>query len=126
MRLLLDTNLVLWTLTDSLRIPTEIRESLGKPEAEVYLSIVSLWEIAIKSSLGKLEFDSHMIWQSAQESNFGLLDLTPDHCRQVESLPKFHRDPFDRMLIAQSLAEPMILLTSDRALAAYGSTVRPI
>ena len=123
MKLLLDTHLLLWWLDASPSLPAQARTLIGDPENTVFLSAVSLWEIWLKQSLGKLRLPPVFEQCLAREA-FEALPLTASHARQVALLPWHHRDPFDRMLVAQALAERLVLLTADEALAAYGECVR--
>ncbi|MDD5057915.1 MAG: type II toxin-antitoxin system VapC family toxin [Sideroxydans sp.] len=128
MRLLLDTHLALWWLIDSQRVPAEVRELVESATDPVAISRASLWEMAIKISIGKLKIDLPRFVKMAEASGFDWLDIKTEHLLTVATLPNFedHRDPFDRLLVAQSLTEPLVLLTSDAKLARYGSTVRVI
>jgi PIN domain nuclease of toxin-antitoxin system len=112
LRLLLDTHLLLWWLEGSPSLPTQAREMIRDPENTVFVSAVSLWEIWLKQSLGKLRLPVDFTERLAS------------HTRQVGLLPWHHRDPFDRMLVAQALAEKLLLLTADAKLTAYGAVVR--
>ncbi|MDE1947251.1 MAG: type II toxin-antitoxin system VapC family toxin [Burkholderiales bacterium] len=125
MKLLLDTHVLLWATTDSPRIKA-IRKRLLAPDNEVFFSVASLWEIAIKVSLGKLKADAADIREAALEGGFIELPVLGQHALQVGALPRHHRDPFDRLLIAQAAAEPMRLLTADEQLLAYGGQVEII
>jgi PIN domain nuclease of toxin-antitoxin system len=125
MRLLLDTHVALWGVTDYERLRPETRRRLEDRENEVFVSVVTLWEIAIKHSLPKGRSDDMPI--SAEEAlgyfleaGYRILDILPPHALAVAALPPLHRDPFDRMLVAQARAEPLRLLTVDRTVAAYG------
>ena len=120
-RLLLDTHLLLWVLGDSARIPASARRMIS--EAEVYVSASSIWEISIKSALGKLAADPAEVLAALGPAGFLELPVTGEHAAGVSRLPPLHRDPFDRLLVAQALTEPMRLLTTDRALAGYGEIV---
>ena len=122
MRLLLDTHLLLWWLEGSPWLSAEARETIRDPENTVFVSAVSLWEIWLKQSLGKLRLPADFTERLAAES-FESLSLMAAHTRQVALLPWFHRDPFDRMLVAQAQVEKLVLLTADEALAAYGAVV---
>ena len=122
MRLLLDTHVLLWALTDHPRIKP-LRQRLLAPENEVYFSVASLWEVAIKVSLSKLDADASSIRAAALESGFTELPVFGQHALHVGGLPWHHRDPFDRLLVAQAIAEPMRLLTADDQLPVYGSAV---
>lgn len=123
MRLLVDTHLLLWWLEDNPALSAEAREAIRDPENTVFVSAVSLWEIWLKQSLGKLRLPVDFTERLAAES-FESLPLMAAHTRQVALLPWHHRDPFDRMLVAQAQVEKLVLLTADSALTAYGSAVR--
>ena len=125
MKLLLDTHVLLWAAIDSPRIQT-LRPRLLSADNEVFFSVASLWEIAIKTSLGKLQADATTIRESALANGFAELPISGPHALRVGSLPWHHRDPFDRLLVAQAAAEPMWLLTADEKLLAYGGTVELI
>jgi PIN domain nuclease of toxin-antitoxin system len=122
LKLLLDTHVLLWTLIESPRVDA-IRKRLLAADNEVYFSVASLWEIAIKISLGKLKADALEIRDAALEGGFVELPILGPHALHVGGLPWHHRDPFDRLLIAQAAAEPMRLLTADEQLLAYGGPV---
>jgi PIN domain nuclease of toxin-antitoxin system len=123
LRLLLDTHLLLWWLEASPSLSAQAAEMIRDPENTVYVSAVSLWEIWLKQSLGKLRLPVDFTERLAAES-FESLPLLASHTRQVGLLPWHHRDPFDRMLVAQALAEKLLLLTADEKLTAYGAVVR--
>jgi PIN domain nuclease of toxin-antitoxin system len=123
LKLLLDTHLLLWWLEASPSLPAQARELIRDPENTVFVSAVSLWEIRLKQSLGKLRLPVDFSERLAAES-FESLPLMASHPRQVGLLPWHHRDPFDRMLVAQAVAEKLVLLTADEALAAYGAVVQ--
>ncbi len=122
MKLLLDTHVLLWALTESPRVDA-IRKRLLAADNEVYFSVASVWEIAIKVSLGKLKADAMEVRDAALEGGFAELPILGPHALHVGGLPWHHRDPFDRLLIAQAAAEPMRLLTADEQLLAYGGPV---
>lgn len=124
MRCLLDTHLLLWLLAQPERIPRSERDRLRNAVGQVFYSVASLWEIAIKRSLGRLSFEPDIVFEHADRSGFQRLAIEPMHVCAVAQLPWHHRDPFDRLLVAQSIVEPMTLLTVDARLALYGSTVR--
>ena len=121
MRLLLDTHLLLWAAASSKRLPREARELLEDDDNEVYYSAASIWEIAIKSSLRRKDFRIDLARLLATLPEMGLVELpiTAVHAAGVTRLPPIHRDPFDRLLIAQSLVEPLTLLTNDALLDRY-------
>jgi PIN domain nuclease of toxin-antitoxin system len=120
-RLLLDTHLLLWAAASSKRLPREARELLEDDDNEVYYSAASIWEIAIKSSLRRKDFRIDLARLLATMPEMGLVELpiTAVHAAGVTRLPPIHRDPFDRLLIAQSLVEPLTLLTNDALLDRY-------
>ena len=122
MRLLLDTHILLWWLADSPSLSDRARERIADPDNAVFVSAVSLWEIWLKHSLGKLELPSDFEERLAGES-FESLPLLAVHTREVASLPWHHRDPFDRMLIAQARATELKFVTADETAAHYGDFV---
>jgi len=113
----------LWTVTDSPRLSARARDDIVGAEA-VCVSAASIWEIAIKAALGRIEGDVAVIARSIEESGFIELPITAAHAARVSELPSHHRDPFDRLLVAQALAEPLVLLTADRELAQYSELIR--
>jgi PIN domain nuclease of toxin-antitoxin system len=128
MRLLVDTHLLLWAAASSHRLPGEARELLEDRANEIHYSAASLWEIVIKTALRKRGFsvDIHVLRPALDEMGFVELPVGGAHVEQLVTLPPLHRDPFDRMLVAQSLAEPLILLTNDRVLQGYGEVVKVV
>lgn len=128
MRLLLDTHIALWTATDSPRLPQTVRAMVSDADASLYVSVVSLWEVAIKHARRRGRPDDMPI--SAAEllrlllgARCQVLDVVPAHVMALEQQPRLHGDPFDRMLVAQAQAEPLRLITADAQLAAYGAGV---
>jgi len=121
LRLLLDTHLLLWALAAPAKLSPATRKQLDS--AEVFVSAASIWEISIKSALGKLDADPADILAAIEPAGFALLPITGAHAAKVATLPAVHRDPFDRMLVAQALSEPMILFTNDEVLRPYGSLI---
>ena len=120
-RILLDTHLLLWALAEPRKLPPGAR---GRIEgAEVFVSAASLWEVSIKSALGKLSADPAELLAEIEPAGFSLLPVTGEHAAAVARLPALHADPFDRMLIAQAKTEPLLLLTNDDLLAGYGDCV---
>ena len=119
MRLLLDTNALLWWREDSPRLSRRANDQIRNPGNAIVISIGSLWEIAIKRGLGKLRSPGDFEEMMAEEG-FELLGISYDHLRALDGLPQHHRDPFDRLLIAQTLAEGIPIATGDRRFAAYG------
>jgi len=120
-RLLLDTHLLLWAAASSKRLPREARELMEDDSNDVYYSAASIWEIGIKSSLRRKDFRIDLSQLLAMLPEMGLVELpiTAAHAAGVTGLPAIHRDPFDRLLIAQSIAEPLTLLTNDALLERY-------
>lgn len=118
MKLLLDTNALLWWRIGSSRLSSLASDQISNPDNDIVVSIASLWEIAIKRVLGKLRFLEDFEEVMANEE-FNLLSITYAHLRVLGDLPQHHRDPFDRVLISQSFAERIPIVTNDRAFAAY-------
>jgi PIN domain nuclease of toxin-antitoxin system len=121
LRILLDTHLLLWALAAPSKLSAAARKQIE--DAEVYVSAASLWEISIKSALGKLDANSAEILAAVEPTGFALLPITGLHAVKVAELPALHKDPFDRMLLAQALCEPMILFTNDELMRPYGPFV---
>jgi PIN domain nuclease of toxin-antitoxin system len=128
MVVLLDTHVLLWALDAPERLPVAVVEQLESPATTVYFSAASIWEIAIKSALGKIDlhYPPEGIAQAAKETGFVELPVNSAHGAKVARLPLHHRDPFDRLLIAQTLLMPAQLLTADSALVPYSELVRLI
>lgn len=118
-RLLLDTHALLWALTSPLRLNEYAREAIRDPANLVYVSAVSGWEIALKANLGKLQAPDNLAIVVERE-RFTPLAITFSHGVQAGSLPLHHRDPFDRLLIAQAQAEGILLVTRDARMRQYG------
>jgi PIN domain nuclease of toxin-antitoxin system len=123
MRLLLDTHILLWWLTNDQALPERADALIVDPANEVSISAISLWEVAIKARLGKLPADVDEVRAAALESDFTPLPFTLDHAAEVARLPDHHRDPFDRALVGQARFEPMRLITHDQIVAMYGDSV---
>jgi PIN domain nuclease of toxin-antitoxin system len=121
MTLLLDTNILLWWLEDSPRLPKRPRQLINRG-GKVLVSAATVWEIAIKKALGKLEAPNSLE-EALAESSFLELPITARHAESAAALPRHHDDPFDRMLVAQAQLEGLKLLTSDERLRAYGPSV---
>jgi PIN domain nuclease of toxin-antitoxin system len=121
MRLLLDTHVFLWTLADPARLSLPARDAIESAANEVLFSAASIWEIAIKSELLRAELgvDATTIIGAAREMRFEELAVSAAHAAAVARLARHHKDPFDRLLVAQALGEPARLMTADKALAAY-------
>ena len=127
MKVLLDTQIAIWALTDTSRLNERAKTLIADYTNDVFVSAVSVWEIAIKFALGKRAsappFSAEVALNGFLAAGFEMLNVTPRHAAGLDGLPRLHGDPFDRMLIAQALSEPLRLLTADRALAAYGAMV---
>lgn len=122
-RLLLDTHAFLWWVDDAPSLPAKARAAIADGENECYLSLASCWELAIKSSLGKLRLArpvERFVTEQLTANSFTLLPLTLHHLAKIEKLPFHHRDPFDRLLIAQAITEKLILVSGDGAFLDYG------
>lgn len=124
MRILLDTHLLLWALAAPSRLPARARKLIA--ESEVNVSAASIWEISIKTALGKLKADPREVLAALEPAGFMPLPVSGEHAARLVELPPIHRDPFDRMLVAQAKAEPMQLLTNDSVLGRYGDIVTVI
>lgn len=122
MRLLIDTHIALWLMRDAPELNAAARNII-KSADEVFFSSASMWEAAIKASVGKLPLDPVRFEEQLLLAGIQPLAVTWAHCLKLRELPPHHRDPFDRMLIAQALSEPLHLLTHDAALAAYGDLI---
>jgi PIN domain nuclease of toxin-antitoxin system len=122
MRLLLDTHIYLWCVKDDKQLSKKAR-TLIQDASEVYVSSASIWEAAIKAKLGKLSVKIDELARAITDSGFLELPITADHAAYVYHLPDLHRDPFDRMLIAQTMSEPLRFLTADTFLQQYSKLV---
>lgn len=125
MNLLLDTHIALWAITDDTRLPTSARELLLAPRNTIWVSAVNVWEIAIKHGLKKslMPVSGKEAMHYFRQAGYQFLAIEPEHSAAVDELPYHHHDPFDRLLVAQALAEPMRLLTRDATLARYSDTI---
>jgi PIN domain nuclease of toxin-antitoxin system len=124
-RLLLDSNVWLWALQGSERLPPKVRGHIVAADA-VFVSAASVWEVAIKAQLGKLNADAADLVRISQQSGFLELPVTSAHALTAASLPAHHQDPFDRILVAQAVMSPLRLLTSDAVLRRYSELVEVI
>ncbi len=126
MKLLLDTHLLLWAATEPKKLSSDTEVLLTDPEHELIFSVASIWEIAIKKSRGYADFtvDPHMIRRGMLDNGYQELLIQSDHAVAVAGLPWLHKDPFDRLLVAQATVEGILLLTSDRQVADYPGPIR--
>jgi PIN domain nuclease of toxin-antitoxin system len=120
-KLLLDTHALIWILSDDPRLTAEAREAISDPETFVAVSPASAWEIEIKRALGKLDAPNDLLQQVA-DARFVPLSITLEHAVTAGALPPHHRDPFDRMLIAQALLEGLTIATRDPRFEPYAVT----
>ena len=125
MNLLLDTHVALWAITDNPKLSSEVRSLILAPRSTIWVSSVTVWEIAIKHSLGRgdMPISGAAALQYFRQAGYLLLAVEPEHAVAVEALPKHHLDPFDRLLVAQALIEPMRLVTHDAIVARYSDTI---
>jgi len=126
MKLLLDTHILLWAAGEPGRLPTAARQLLENPETEPVFSPASLWEIAIKRGLGRDDFqvDPRLLRRGLLDNGYVELPITGEHAVAVDSLPAIHKDPFDRMLIAQATLAGMELVTGDELVGRYPGPIR--
>lgn len=122
MKLLLDTHILLWWMADSRKLGREAKHLIADPGNVIFVSVASLWELWLKESLGKLELGPEFEERLSAEE-FEFLPILREHAREAARLPWIHRDPFDRMLIAQAKSLGLRLLSSDRISARYGDVV---
>ena len=125
MRVLLDTHILLWFLDDPTLLPAGADAIIFDPDNLIFVSSISLWELAIKTAIGKLSLETELsdLESICDRSNLIVMSFQGSHALAVANLPPHHKDPFDRALIAQAQLENMSLLTHDALLAAYGATV---
>jgi PIN domain nuclease of toxin-antitoxin system len=128
MKLLLDTHLLLWAAASPDRLSAAALSLLNDPAHELVFSAASLWEIAIKCRLGRKDFrvDPRLLRRGLLDNGYLELPITSEHAVATHSLPPLHKDPFDRILVAQAMVEGMELLTVDPIVAQYGSPVRRV
>lgn len=128
MKLLLDTQLLLWAAGQPGRLSLAARKLLNDPSNELSFSAASLWEIAIKSTLGREDFrvQPRLLRRGLLDNGYVELPITSQHAVSVDVLPPLHKDPFDRLLLAQALSEGITLLTSDEQLSQYPGPIRQV
>jgi PIN domain nuclease of toxin-antitoxin system len=126
MKLLLDTHLLLWAAGEPDRLPPAAREMISDLRNELLFSVVSLWEVAIKRGLGRADFrvDPRLLRRGLLDNEYNELPIMSEHVVALEGLPPIHKDPFDRLLVAQANAEGIILLTTDSQLSKYPAPVQ--
>jgi PIN domain nuclease of toxin-antitoxin system len=128
MKLLLDTHLLLWAAAEPDRISLRGRKLIDDPRNELLFSAASLWEVAIKRGLGRNDFqvDTRLLRRSLLDNGYNELPIVSQHVVAIESLPTIHRDPFDRILVAQVTVEGITLLTTDATVAKYPGPIRAV
>jgi PIN domain nuclease of toxin-antitoxin system len=128
MKLLLDTQLLLWVAGVPEQLSAKARKLLNDPRNELLFSAASLWEIAIKITLGREDFrvDPRLLRRGLLDNGYAELPVTSQHAVNIDSLPPLHKDPFDRLLLAQALSEGITLVTGDAQLARYPGPVRKV
>jgi PIN domain nuclease of toxin-antitoxin system len=123
MKLLLDTHTLIWWFSEPLRLKNQVISMLQQAENMVFVSAATMWEIAIKKKLGRLDIDTGELLSAMQINNFTDLPITIVHSLYAGSLPLHHDDPFDRMLVAQAVLDDMLLITHDKRLKNYDASV---
>ena len=125
MKLLLDTHILLWAAGEPQKLPVKIRKLIEDEENTLFFSAASLWEIVVKNGLGRNDFqiEPRMFRSALMDNGYLEVPITSEHVLFVHDLPPLHKDPFDRILVAQSSIEGMALLTVDQAVIDYGGTV---
>ena len=128
MKLLLDTHLLLWAVGKPDRLPKEARRLTEDRENELLFSVASLWEFVVKHALGRHDFrvDGRLLRRSLVDHGYTELPIVSNHALALEGLPKIHKDPFDRILVAQAIAEGITLLTADALVAQYPGPIRKL
>ena len=128
MSLLLDTHVLLWAAGAPHRLPDDVRAQMDEPATDLVFSAASLWEIAIKNGLGRASFsvDPRLLRRGLLETGYRELAITGAHATAVDLLPPIHRDPFDRILIAQARIEGLTLLTADATVARYPGPIQAL
>jgi PIN domain nuclease of toxin-antitoxin system len=128
MKLLLDTHLLLWAAGDPRRLSKRARTLIDNPDNELLFSAASLWEVAIKRGLGREDFkvDARLLRRGLLDNGYSELPIISDHVVATESLPPIHKDPFDRVLVAQATVEGVTLLTIDSLVAQYPGPIKTV
>ena len=128
MKLLIDTHLLLWAAGQPEKLPLQARSMLHDVQNILAFSAASIWEVAIKQSLGREDFkaDARLLRRGLLDNGYSELAITSAHAVALDSLPPLHKDPFDRILIAQALVEGIVLLTADARLAQYPGAVQQV
>ena len=119
---LLDTHIFLWSLDETKRLTKEVAKILKDPRNRIFVSVATAWEISIKQKKGKLPLKT-TLEECFRKSNFEILEIKLPHILQLENLPSYHRDPFDRMLVAQAIVEKLMIITEDEKIKKYDVSV---
>ncbi|MCG5075525.1 type II toxin-antitoxin system VapC family toxin [Paraburkholderia tagetis] len=125
MNVLLDTHIALWAITDSPKLPIKARDLILAETSTIFVSAASIWEIGIKFSLqrGDMPVSAKVALQYFRDAGYRILPIEAEHAAAVEALPLHHQDPFDRLLVAQALTEPLRLISHDRQVARYSDSI---
>lgn len=125
---MLDTHVLIWAAGLPDRLPVDGRSLIADPENELFFSAASLWEVAIKSALGRDDFtvDARLLRRGLLDNGYSEMPILSEHAVAIDGLPTIHKDPFDRLLIAQSMVEGITLLTADELVAQYPGPIRKI
>jgi PIN domain nuclease of toxin-antitoxin system len=128
MKLLLDTHILLWAAQGAEYLPSDAQTLMSEPENELLFSVASIWEIVIKCGLGREDFkvEPRLLRRSLLDNDYRELPILSEHAVAIEALPPIHKDPFDRMLIAQATVEGITLLTADAQLAKYPGPIQRV
>jgi len=126
MKLLLDTHLLLWAAGQPDRLPAQARALIDNDDNELIFSAASIWEVVIKSAMGREDFkvDARILRRGLLDNGYGELEIAGEHVVAIDNLPVTHKDPFDRVLVAQAQVEGVLLLTADPRVARYPGPVR--
>ncbi|MEZ0328518.1 MAG: type II toxin-antitoxin system VapC family toxin [Dissulfuribacterales bacterium] len=128
MKLLLDTHLLLWAAQGVEYLSSDARTLIGNPENELFFSVASLWEIVIKCGLGREDFmvDPRLLRRGLLDNDYHELPILSEHVVAIGGLPSIHKDPFDRLLVAQAIVEGIILITADMQVAQYSGPIKRV
>jgi len=128
MKLLLDTHLLLWAAQGFECLPPDAQRLMGTPENDLFFSVASLWEIVIKRGLGRDDFkaDPRVLRRSLLDNGYKELPIHSEHAVAIDALPPIHKDPFDRLLVAQAIVEGITLLTADARVAEYPGPIQRV
>jgi PIN domain nuclease of toxin-antitoxin system len=128
MKFLLDTHLLLWAAAEPRRLSKQARALIDNPDNDLLFSAASLWEVAIKRGLGREDFkvDARLLRRGLLDNGYGELPIASDHVVAIDSLPPIHKDPFDRILVAQATVEGVTLLTIDSVVSQYPGPIRAV